>query len=170
MGRRIGESSRRRVHPLHSLASKTQRLRRLKERTASQSPMNIDLIEQSSNLKPVDTLQVNEDSRNDLQSVDDIVVQSVSSKSESHQDQITEEILPPLLTEFHEELGDGDANTMMKVREKVSYGGRVLKVECANHAVRRYGRALEKLIRSSIRFSGANGIKAEKFSRAVCQD
>ncbi|GFU63675.1 uncharacterized protein TNCV_3886981 [Trichonephila clavipes] len=42
-------------------------------------------------------------------------------------------------------VGDGDSNTIAKCRERISYGGRILKVECANHAVRRYGRAIQKL-------------------------
>ncbi|XP_035233271.1 uncharacterized protein LOC118205091 isoform X2 [Stegodyphus dumicola] len=59
-------------------------------------------------------------------------------------------------------VGDGDANTMAKVKESVSYGGRVIKVECANHAVRRYRRALEKLQQNTARFPGAKGIAARK--------
>ncbi|GBM18150.1 hypothetical protein AVEN_75556-1, partial [Araneus ventricosus] len=31
-------------------------------------------------------------------------------------------------------IGDGDSNTIIKCKERVSYGGRILKVECANHA------------------------------------
>ena len=42
-------------------------------------------------------------------------------------------------------IGDGDTNLMKKVKEEVSYGKQVKKIECANHAVRRYFRALEKL-------------------------
>ncbi|GFT44591.1 uncharacterized protein TNCV_2808251 [Trichonephila clavipes] len=41
-------------------------------------------------------------------------------------------------------VGDGDSNIIAKCRERISYGGRILKVECANHAVRRYGRAAGK--------------------------
>ena len=42
-------------------------------------------------------------------------------------------------------IGDGDSNTMSRIREKVSYGRTVVKIECANHAVRRFRRALERL-------------------------
>ncbi|GFT39099.1 yqaJ domain-containing protein [Nephila pilipes] len=59
-------------------------------------------------------------------------------------------------------VGDGDANTIAKCKERVSYGGRILKVECANHAVRRYGRAIQKLQGNTSRFSGQTGIKARK--------
>ncbi|GFQ67039.1 yqaJ domain-containing protein [Trichonephila clavata] len=59
-------------------------------------------------------------------------------------------------------VGDGDSNTIAKCREKISYGGRILKVECANHAVRRYGRAIQKLQGNTTRFSGPTGIKGRQ--------
>lgn len=34
-------------------------------------------------------------------------------------------------------IGDGDTNLMTKVQQNVSFGGRIMKVECANYAVRR---------------------------------
>ncbi|GFU31448.1 yqaJ domain-containing protein [Nephila pilipes] len=55
-------------------------------------------------------------------------------------------------------VGDGDANTIAKCKERVPYGGRILKVECANHAVRRYGRAIQKLQGNTSRFSGQTGL------------
>lgn len=42
-------------------------------------------------------------------------------------------------------VGDGDSNTMTKIKQKVPYGRSVLKIECVNHAVRRFRRALERL-------------------------
>ncbi|GFY10133.1 yqaJ domain-containing protein [Trichonephila clavipes] len=59
-------------------------------------------------------------------------------------------------------VGDGDSNTIAKCRERISYGGRILKVECANHAVRRYGRAIQKLQGNTTRFSGPAGIKGRQ--------
>ncbi|GFR09305.1 uncharacterized protein TNCT_24351 [Trichonephila clavata] len=59
-------------------------------------------------------------------------------------------------------VADGDSNIISSIQEKISYGGRVLKVECANHAVRRFGRALDKLQRDTKRFSGKKGIEARK--------
>ncbi|GFX47936.1 transposable element Tcb2 transposase [Trichonephila clavipes] len=59
-------------------------------------------------------------------------------------------------------VGDGDSNTIAKCRERISYGGRILKVECANHAVRRYGRAIHKLQGNTTRFSGPAGIKGRQ--------
>lgn len=59
-------------------------------------------------------------------------------------------------------IGDGDTNLMKKVQENVSFGGRVLKVECANHAVRRYFRALERIKKNTSKFHGAKGIMARK--------
>ncbi|GFU23841.1 yqaJ domain-containing protein [Nephila pilipes] len=59
-------------------------------------------------------------------------------------------------------VGDGDANIIAKCKERVPYGGRILKVECANHAVRRYGRAIQKLQGNTTHFSGQTGIKARK--------
>ncbi|GFT72791.1 uncharacterized protein TNCV_406821 [Trichonephila clavipes] len=54
-------------------------------------------------------------------------------------------------------VGDDDSNTIAKCRERISYGGRILKVECANHAVRRYDRAIQKLQGNTTRFSGIKG-------------
>ncbi|GFR05058.1 uncharacterized protein TNCT_591911 [Trichonephila clavata] len=59
-------------------------------------------------------------------------------------------------------VADGDSNIISSIQEKISYGGRVLKVECANHAVTRFGRALDKLQRDTKRFSGKKGIEARK--------
>ncbi|GBM94807.1 hypothetical protein AVEN_69360-1 [Araneus ventricosus] len=59
--------------------------------------------------------------------------------------------------------GDGDSKTIIKCKERVSYGGRILKVECANHAVRRYGRALQKIQLNSARFKGVEGYEGLKF-------
>ncbi|GFT46171.1 yqaJ domain-containing protein [Nephila pilipes] len=60
-------------------------------------------------------------------------------------------------------VGDGDANTIAKCKERAPYGGRILKVECANHVVRSYGRAIQKLqLGNTTRFSGQTGIKARK--------
>ncbi|GFV37306.1 uncharacterized protein TNCV_2699931 [Trichonephila clavipes] len=59
-------------------------------------------------------------------------------------------------------VGDGDSNTIAKCRERISYGGRILKVECENHAVRRYGRAIQKLQGNTTRFSGPAGIKGRQ--------
>ncbi|GFS58705.1 uncharacterized protein NPIL_186791 [Nephila pilipes] len=59
-------------------------------------------------------------------------------------------------------VGDGDADTIAKCKERVPYGGRILKIECANHAVRRYDRAIQKLQGNTSRFSGQTGIKARK--------
>ncbi|GFU65287.1 yqaJ domain-containing protein [Trichonephila clavipes] len=56
-------------------------------------------------------------------------------------------------------VGDGDSNTIAKCRERISYGGRILKVECANHAVRRY---IHKLQGNTTRFSGPAGIKGRQ--------
>ncbi|GFX42953.1 uncharacterized protein TNCV_4058771 [Trichonephila clavipes] len=59
-------------------------------------------------------------------------------------------------------VADWDSNIISSIQEKISYGGRVLKVECANHAVRRFGRALDKLQHDTKRFSGKKGIEARK--------
>ncbi|GFY56238.1 uncharacterized protein TNIN_291931 [Trichonephila inaurata madagascariensis] len=59
-------------------------------------------------------------------------------------------------------VADGDSNIISLIQEKISYGGRVLKVECANHAVRRFGRALDKLQRDTKWFSGKRSIEARK--------
>ncbi|GFS45003.1 uncharacterized protein TNIN_141951 [Trichonephila inaurata madagascariensis] len=59
-------------------------------------------------------------------------------------------------------VADGYSNIISSIQEKISNGGRVLKVECANHAVRRFGRALDKLQRDTKRFSGKKGIEARK--------
>ncbi|GFT88036.1 uncharacterized protein NPIL_18811 [Nephila pilipes] len=55
-------------------------------------------------------------------------------------------------------VGDGDANTIAKCKERVPYGGRILRVEWANHAVRRYGRTFQELLGNTTRFSGPIGI------------
>lgn len=59
-------------------------------------------------------------------------------------------------------VGDGDSSTMSAVREKVSFGRTIRKIECANHAVRRYSRALNKLSSDTKRFCGRDGIIARK--------
>ncbi|GBM73769.1 hypothetical protein AVEN_85168-1 [Araneus ventricosus] len=59
-------------------------------------------------------------------------------------------------------IGDGDSNTIIKCKERVSYGRKVLKIECANHAVRRYGRALQKIQLNAARFKGVEGIRGRK--------
>lgn len=59
-------------------------------------------------------------------------------------------------------IGDGDTNLMTKVQENVSFGCRILKIECANHAVRRYFRALERIQKNTSKFHGAKGILARK--------
>ncbi|XP_042912555.1 uncharacterized protein [Parasteatoda tepidariorum] len=59
-------------------------------------------------------------------------------------------------------IGDGDSNTMTKIREEVSYGNKVKKIECANHAIRRYRRALTKLQTDASKFNGNSGIQARK--------
>ncbi|GBM79707.1 hypothetical protein AVEN_138720-1 [Araneus ventricosus] len=56
-------------------------------------------------------------------------------------------------------VGDGDSNIIKRIKDEIGYGNRVLKVECANHAVRRYSRALEKLQRDTRRFSGKSGVR-----------
>ncbi|GBL92237.1 hypothetical protein AVEN_170597-1 [Araneus ventricosus] len=58
--------------------------------------------------------------------------------------------------------GDGDSNTIIKCKERVSNGGRILKVECANHAVRRTERPLQKFQLSAARFKGVEGIRGSK--------
>lgn len=59
-------------------------------------------------------------------------------------------------------IGDGDTNLMTKVQENVSFGGRIMKIECANHAVRRYFRALERIKKNTSQFNGTKGITARK--------
>lgn len=63
-------------------------------------------------------------------------------------------------------VGDGDSSTMAKVKERISYGSRVLKVECANHAIRRYSRALEKLQLNTIAYPGTKGVSVRKILKA----
>ncbi|GBL72220.1 hypothetical protein AVEN_115193-1 [Araneus ventricosus] len=41
-------------------------------------------------------------------------------------------------------VGNGDSNTIGKCKERVSYGGRMMKVDCANNAVRRYEKTVQK--------------------------
>src|SRR5277367_2806993 len=62
-------------------------------------------------------------------------------------------------------IGDGDANTLSKVREQVPYGMEVEKVECANHTVRRYGRALAKIVADTKAFTRQEGVSAHKEMR-----
>lgn len=59
-------------------------------------------------------------------------------------------------------VGDGDSSTMTKVRQQVPYGRKVVKVECANHAVRRYSKALQKLSADTKSFRGREGIIGRK--------
>lgn len=59
-------------------------------------------------------------------------------------------------------IGDGDTNLMTQVQQNVSFGGRVLKVECANHAVRRYFRALERIKKNTSKFNGTKGVTVRK--------
>lgn len=63
-------------------------------------------------------------------------------------------------------IADGDSNIMSKIREKVPYGRSVLKIECANHAIRRYGKGLEKLRLSTAQFSGQDGLLARKLLKS----
>ncbi|GFS82058.1 hypothetical protein NPIL_284581 [Nephila pilipes] len=48
------------------------------------------------------------------------------------------------------------------MQRRFSYDGRILKVECAYHAISRYGRAIQKLQGNTTRFSDFTGIKALK--------
>ena len=57
-------------------------------------------------------------------------------------------------------IGDGDSSTMSKVREQVLYGMFVVKIACANHSVRSYTRALEKITKETKTFNGSQGVLA----------
>lgn len=58
--------------------------------------------------------------------------------------------------------GDGDTNLMTKIQKQVSFGKQVQKNECANQAVYRYFRALERLQKNCRKFSGLKG-RSEMF-------
>lgn len=59
-------------------------------------------------------------------------------------------------------IGDGDSNTMALIQKKIPYGKNVLKVECANHAVRRYLRNLQRIQKATLKYPGPNGSNARK--------
>ncbi|GFQ91032.1 uncharacterized protein TNCT_626611 [Trichonephila clavata] len=63
---------------------------------------------------------------------------------------------------MHAFSGDGDSNTIAKCMEIISYGGRIFKVESANHAVRRSGTTIQKLQGNTTRFSSPADIKEQK--------
>lgn len=42
-------------------------------------------------------------------------------------------------------IADGDSSVFYKIREKVPYGHEVTKIECVNHAIKNYGKALYKI-------------------------
>lgn len=42
-------------------------------------------------------------------------------------------------------IADGDSSVYCKIREKVPYGNMVNKIECTNHAIKNYGKALRKI-------------------------
>lgn len=80
----------------------------------------------------------------------DIIVEGMKYLEENHNIRCTKVI------------GDGDTNLMSNIQDSVSYGRWVKKIECANHAVRRYFRALEKLQKNALKFSGKKGVMARK--------
>lgn len=67
-------------------------------------------------------------------------------------------------------VGNGDSNTIKKVLEKTAFGKRVLKVECAKHAVRRYASALDKLQKDTARFARPIGLMSRKFLKSGMSD
>lgn len=42
-------------------------------------------------------------------------------------------------------IGDGDSSVFAKLKEKVSYGNMIKKIECKNHVIKNYTSALYKV-------------------------
>lgn len=47
-------------------------------------------------------------------------------------------------------VGDGDSSVFAQLREKVSYGRQIKKIECKNHVIKNYTGALYKVINNSL--------------------
>ncbi|XP_063222723.1 uncharacterized protein LOC134531105 isoform X1 [Bacillus rossius redtenbacheri] len=47
-------------------------------------------------------------------------------------------------------VGDGDSSTYVKIQQNVSYGRHVVKMECANHAVKNYTGKLHKIAKDTV--------------------
>jgi hypothetical protein len=63
-------------------------------------------------------------------------------------------------------IGDGDSSTMSKIRQSVSYGMQVQKIECANHAVRNFRKKLEAAAINSKAFPGGDGLRARRILKS----
>ncbi len=63
----------------------------------------------------------------------DIIVQGFNSSVTMHN------------VRYKKFVADGDSTVFKKIRECVDYGKQVKKVECTNHSVKNYGKALHKI-------------------------
>lgn len=84
----------------------------------------------------------------------DIIVEGSSSSQEMHG------------LRYLKVIGDGDSSVYCRIKEKVSYGAAVQKIECANHAIKNYGKASYKLkTDTSINADGHKYLKNDTIKR-----
>lgn len=62
-------------------------------------------------------------------------------------------------------VGDGDSSVMASIRQSVSYGIFVEKIECANHAVKGYRSRLEALAKDHPQYRGKGGLTKRAIQR-----
>ena len=62
-------------------------------------------------------------------------------------------------------VGDRDSSVYKSVLEKVVYGRRVKKLECANHVVRCYRKSLHELLKLHPEWKGRNGLTQQKLRK-----
>lgn len=67
----------------------------------------------------------------------DIIVQGFKRSVESHN------------LKYSKIIADGDSSVYAKIQTDVDYGRDVLKIECTNHAIKNYGKALYKIKKES---------------------
>ena len=76
----------------------------------------------------------------------DIITEGFQRSEEMHQ------------LRFTQLVGDGDSSVFYSVALNVTYGRRVKKVECANHAVKCYRSHLEALLKDNPQYQGRGGL------------
>ena len=62
-------------------------------------------------------------------------------------------------------IGDGDSSVMATIRQAVSYGIFVRKIECANHACKAYRSRLEALAKDNPEYRGKGGLTKKAIQR-----
>ena len=62
-------------------------------------------------------------------------------------------------------VGDGDSSVMATIRQAISYGRFVEKIECANHAVKCYRSRLEALAKDHSQYRGKGGLTKRAIQR-----